>query len=579
MRRLALLLLSCVLIATTRASHAQTFTTLLDFDWSNGALPEASLIQATDGNLYGTTFASAASGNGEVFRITLDGTLTVLNSFSVYGQLVKGGLLQGVDGNLYGTTYGDAAKLAYGTVFKMTPQGTLTTLHSFCPGYDCSEGAFPRGALVQLTDGNFYGTTAGYDYYGICGGACGTVFKITPQGTLTTLHHFTAGDGANPYAGLLLANDGNFYGTTSRGSNATCQYGCGTVFRITPQGQFTTIYSFSGSDGANPYAKLVQGADGYLYGSTYNGGSSNANCDAGCGTLFRMTLNGTLTTIHRFRWTDGAYPAAELVQGSDGNFYGTTAGYHIWLSCGEMCGTLFQITPQGTLTTLHQFSYDDGANPYAGLVQATDGNYYGGTSSGGSYSYGTIFRLEPYAVLSVSNSGSGTAASSDGHIYCGATCSYAYLAETQVALSAVPSPGYTFDGWSGCDQVNGSYCSVTMTSAKNVTATFTTADVILTSLTLKPSYVKGGQVSAGTLTLKNAAPPGGVTVALSSDHPGVVHPPSYVFIPGGNTSIGFAVYTVPVKSTTAVNITATAGSSHVSGTLMVGTTSLPPSLR
>jgi uncharacterized repeat protein (TIGR02543 family) len=172
----------------------------------------------------------------------------------------------------------------------------------------------------------------------------------------------------------------------------------------------------------------------------------------------------------------------------------------------------------------------------------------------------------------------GTVSGVDGHIYCGTMCSHLYDLGDELTLSAVPSPGYTFAGWTGCDNVNGSYCSVTMTSAKNVNATFTAANVSLTSLTFKPSYVRGGQLSEGTLTLNAAAPPGGLTVALSSDHSGVAHPPSFVFVPGGKSSAGFAVNTFPVKGNTTVTITATAGSSQVSGTLTVGTTSLPPSI-
>lgn len=183
------------------------------------------------------------------------------------------------------------------------------------------------------------------------------------------------------------------------------------------------------------------------------------------------------------------------------------------------------------------------------------------------------------ATLWVGKSGMGIVASLDGHIYCGSVCYHLYSKETLATLSAVPAPGYTFSGWMGCDNANGSYCSVTMTSPKTVTATFGKANVTLSSLTFKPTYVKGGYLSAGTLTLNGQAPSGGVTVALSSDHPNVAHPPSFVVIPAGKTSFVFGVSTFPVKSNTTVTITATAGASQASGTLMVGTTSLPPSLK
>ncbi len=179
--------------------------------------------------------------------------------------------------------------------------------------------------------------------------------------------------------------------------------------------------------------------------------------------------------------------------------------------------------------------------------------------------------------LAVSNSGNGLVIGNGG-IYCGSTCSANYPDGSTVTLTGIPDPGYTMS-WSGCDNVQANVCTIGMSRARNVTATFAQHQVTLKSLTFKPSYVKGGKLSAGTLTLSAAAPPGGVTVALSSDHPGVTHTSSYVLVPGGQTSVQFAVQTFPVKGSTTVTITATAGSSHVSGTLIVGTTSLPPSLR
>jgi uncharacterized repeat protein (TIGR02543 family) len=481
--------------------------------------------------------------------------------------------VQATDGNLYGTTIQGGAH-DDGTVFKITLGGTLTTIYSFCV-QGCADGALPEAGLVQATDGNFYGTT---EAGGTNGYGHGTVFKITPQGTLTTLYSFCAQngctDGAAPFARLAQGADGNFYGTTSNGG----ANGYGTVFKITPSGTLTT-YSLNYMDGVTPIAGLVQGTDGNFYGTTQNGGANYY------GTIFKMTPAGTLTALYSFcsqtSCTDGVSPWAGVVQATDGNFYGTTIGGGTTLA-----GTVFKITPKGKLTTLYSFDPSEAVAPYAGLVQAADGYFYGTTAYGGpshncNGGCGTVFRLDSgfFAALSVTKIGAGTVSTSDGHIYCGAVCSYPYPNATPVTLSALPAPGYTFTGWTGCDNMNGSYCSVTMTSAKNVTATFSTANVTLTSLTFKPSYVRGGQLSAGTLTLSAAAPPGGVTVALSSDHAGVAHPPSFVFVPGGKSSVWFAVQTFPVKSNTTVTITATAGSSHVSGTLTVGTTSLPPSLK
>ncbi|HTS17604.1 MAG TPA: choice-of-anchor tandem repeat GloVer-containing protein, partial [Verrucomicrobiae bacterium] len=236
------------------------------------------------------------------------------------------------------------------------------------------DGAYPYGALVQCSDGNFYGTT----YYGGTSGY-GTVFRISSSGSLTTLYSFSYSDGAYPEAALVQGSDGNLYGTTYQGGTS----GYGTVFRISSSGSLTTLYSFSYSDGSYPYAGLVQGSDSNFYGTTSQGGAS------GVGTAFRISPGGNLTTLWSFTGcTDGSYPHAGLVQGSDGNFYGTTP-------YGGMddAGTVFLLTAGGSLTTLYSFSYGDGANPYAGLVQGSDSNLYGTTANGGTSGDGTVFRI------------------------------------------------------------------------------------------------------------------------------------------------------------------------------------------
>jgi uncharacterized repeat protein (TIGR03803 family) len=390
-----------VLCATTAiALPAQTFTTLHSFNGTDGASPEAAPVQATNGSLYGTTPGGGANGGGTVFRITPSGTLTTLYSFCSQSGCTDGsgpfpGLVQATNGDLYGTTNGGGANCApygCGTVFKITPSGTLATLYSFCYQSNCTDGADPDGALVQATNGNLYGTTT-------FGGASnvGTVFEITPGGTLTTLHSFDATDGAEPFAGLVQATNGDFYGMTSTGG-ATCSppylFGCGTVFKITPTGTLTTVYTFCSqgsncADGAVPEGTLVQATNGNLYGATEIGGTASATN----GTVFTITPSGTLTTLHSFCYcTGGANPYAGLVQATDGNFYGTTEtdGAHHG-------GTIFKITPKGKLTTLYNFCSQsgctDGENPYATLVQDTDGTFYGTTASGGTNGYGTVFSL------------------------------------------------------------------------------------------------------------------------------------------------------------------------------------------
>lgn len=215
-----------------------------------------------------------------------------------------------------------------------------------------------------------------------------------------------------------------------------------------------------------------------------------------------------------------------------------------------------------------------GGSPGIGFFDNIDSNW----SNFGLTNFSAADELSGFP-LTVTKTGNGTVSSGDRHIYCGDICSYSYIEGSQVSLGALPSPGYTFKSWMGCDNVNGGFCSVTMTGAKNVKAAFDVANVTLTSLPIRPTYVRGGQIATGTLTLSATAPPGGMTVSLNSDHPGVAHPPSFVFVPGGQASVGFAVRTFPVKEKTIVVIKATASRSQVSGTLTVGTSFFPTSLQ
>ncbi len=375
------------------SSSAQVLSTLVTFNGSNGNHPDARLIQATDGNFYGVTQNGGLTnqicttgGCGTVFKMTSGGTLTTLYQFCSAGNCTDGanpfgGLVQGADGNFYGTTiYGGANQ--NGTVFKITPNGSLSTLHSFSL---ISDGAYPWAGLVRASDGNFYGTTT-------TGGLhiMGTVYQMTPSGSVTDLYNFcsqpSCTDGANPYAALVQGADGNLYGTTTQGGNTNY---VGTAFKITTSGSLTTIYTFCSlsncSDGEQPFGPLVQASDGNFYGTTNSGHGQNA------GTFFKITSSGTLTTLYTFcqqhNCADGQNPYGGVIQASDGNFYG---GTYIG---GTGQGTIFKVTPGGSLTTLYTFGGPDGEFPYGGLVQGNDGNFYGTTEKGGAHNDGIIFRM------------------------------------------------------------------------------------------------------------------------------------------------------------------------------------------
>ena len=406
-----------VLCATTAvALPAQTFTTLFSFDNTHGATPEGSLVQATNGYLYGTTFGGGTFNYGTVFKITPSGTLTTLYGFAGYptdGAYPVAGLVQATNGDFYGTTWqggpnaggnGDGA----GTIFKITPSGTLTTLYSFCSQSGCTDGEFPGAGLVQATNGALYGTTG----LGGANGEGGTVFRITR--TLTTLYSFCSQsgctDGNGPeWAGLVQATNGDLYGTTAAGgaNGGTYGSGAGTVFKITPSGTLATLYSFcsqSGcTDGEWPNAGLIQATNGDFYGTTWQGGANGGAWGDGAGTVFKITPSGKLTTLYSFcsqsGCTDGENPYyGALVQATNGDLYGTTwqggASGGAW---GNGAGTVFKITPSGKLTTLYSFCSQsgctDGENPFAGLVQDTNGKFYGTTNRGGGNGAGTVFSL------------------------------------------------------------------------------------------------------------------------------------------------------------------------------------------
>lgn len=390
--------------ATAIVSPAQTFSSLFSFDVTDGQWPiySGALVQGFNGNLYGTTVNGGTDGCGTIFEISRAGQRTTLHNFhtnSDEGCTPYAGLALAANGNFYGVTPSGGATL-YGTAFEITPAGEFTVIHTFCVKANCTDGSGPSGPLMQAANGELYGTTAG-------GGANseGTVFKI--GSTFSTVYSFCSlancADGKVPVSGLVQGSNGNFYGTTSGGGTGTGEVDGntgGTVFQLTPEGVLTTLYSFCSqancTDGLTPSAGLARGGGGTFYGTTYAGGA------VAFGTVYKITEGGSFQSLYSF-CTDGCGTGADsrsaLVRGTDGNFYGTSSeGGSGAYAGGTLGGTVFQITPEGAFTLLYSFcsqsNCTDGTNPNAGLVQATDGNFYGTTYEGGTDEpAGTVFKL------------------------------------------------------------------------------------------------------------------------------------------------------------------------------------------
>ena len=434
---------------------------------SDGANPQSAPVLGADGAFYGVAAWGGPQGQGVLYRMTSSGALTVLNTYGG-GHLIQTQanppsyavaiepitLAPGTDGNLYGTTAGKVTRVTtlqpqtdFGTAFRMTPTGSITTLYSFTKpdnSGNSADGYGPLGALRSGPNGHLFGTTSSGGESGM-----GTIFDLAPNGTLTTLYSFNGGDGANPQAALLLSYDGNLYGTaTSQGPR-----GAGVVFEASPKPLGFVLHDFTGAEGFAP-TSLLQGKDGNFYGVAY----SSAARGIGEGTIYRARITGdvaSLTVLHAF---DYSRPGGPLIQASNGSLYGTASQENL----------LYRMTTAGSYQVLHSFKGLDateGGIPFAGLVQATDGNFYGVNAYNGPLGGGTLFRITPGGVLTVLHSFAGNGfegdfpttplmQASDGNLYGmtnrgGVTANSADGAIYKISLSGVFTTMHRFGSRTG----------------------------------------------------------------------------------------------------------------------------------
>lgn len=418
-KRAASWLMVLTFAALVQTGHpAPAMQTLHKFSPTNSApqFPLGRLVEGKDGCFYGTTILGGSQSNGVVFKMTAIGELTVLCAMSATnGWGCLNGLTFGSDGDLYGAASAGGLD-DQGTIFKITTNGVLTRLFSFTGtnAISATNGGRPDGPLVVMA-GEFYGVT---EYGGSYGR--GTVFRVTTNGALTTLFSFASTNGIAPCGGLVVGGNNNLYGMTSFGGTNGGTEGYGTVFRITTNGSLTTLVNFDGTNGLAPDGRLTLGSDGNFYGITrlgspYGlvdyGGSSNR------GSIFRMTPDGAVTNLVFFSDTNGnGNTPYSLTQGRDGKLYGATR----FIGEGRYntptnYGTIFCVTTNGELTTLVHFNGANGKNPWIDFTLGSDGNLYAAVgedafavSTDGSA--GSIIRLvEPPVLTTISHTNGGTA--------------------------------------------------------------------------------------------------------------------------------------------------------------------------
>ena len=592
MKRVILFSMACIIslvmqpfAASTVAALAMSFEVLHSFSGPDGQLPGAPLVQGTDGFFYGVTTYGGdfnilpPDGAGTAFRIDANGNFRTLHIFKGPDGAVPNNLMLGRDGFFYGTThYGgpsviDSLNPGSGVLFRMDSAGNVTVLRRFA---DASSGFHP-GPIVTGADGALYGPAAGG--VSVLNTFPGLVYRFDPRtGDFRVLHNFNLSDGKDPTGPLFQGEDGYLYGTTWQGGPSNT----GVIYKVDPAGNFSLLHTLQAlgvSEGWEPNGSLVRTVDGAVYGTTHG---SN-------GSVFRLDPNGTFNILHPFDnfASDGFQPVSGLIQARDGFFYGTTPQGGLPVSDPSRNGVVYRMDKAGTVTVMHTFTGPDGKGPRAVPVQGADGQLYGTTAVGGDFGLGVIFRLDPsqpnpIAALSFSPNPVFPGSNSTGTV---TLSTPAPSGGTVVALSSNNDGAATVPDsiTVPAGKSSATFTALTASYLNNAvvrifasvggvgmsTLLTVTRGTTLASLTLNPLGVTGGQSSTGTVTLSAAAPSGGAAVTLSSSNSSVGSVPSTVTVAAGATSASFTVITAAVNTSTSVTISGTYNGTTQSAVLTV----------
>jgi uncharacterized repeat protein (TIGR03803 family) len=569
-----------LMFAFAGAASAAAFTVLHNFSGPEGETPAAPLIQGADGFFYGVAAHGGdftvlpPDGGGTVFRMDANGGVETLHTFGGPEGAWPKSLIQARDGFFYGTaTFGGQPSISglnpgTGTIFRMDATGEVTVLHVF--PYSIGGGSSQPGPIVQGTDGALYGSALGEFGTSAIGGY---VYRFDPiTGDFRHLHDFIGSDGAIPTGPLFQAGDGFFYGTTNQGG----LWNSGVIYKVDAFGHFLLLHSLSPffpGEGSEPKGGVIQASDGFFYGTTEQGGYG--------GEIFRMDAAGNFTVLHRFDayFSDGGRPRSGLIEGRDGFLYGTASkgGQPV---TGSRYGVVYRMDMAGTVTVMHTFTGPDGYEPWAALVQGTDGGLYGSTVVGGAFGLGVLFRVDPAAPVAASltsvtlnpaqvtggSSSTGTVTLTGPAPAGGAVVTLGSSSGNAAVPATVNVPA-----GSSSATFPVTTTSVTITTTATITGNYggqtrsatltilSPESVTLSSLTLNPTVLRGGFRSLGTVRLTAAATAGGAVVMLGSSSPTVASVPATVTVPAGVSSATFTVRTTHVSSTRAVTISASYG--------------------